>query len=125
MALAGYWMIGTHAQAPIAPHGWPVPSRQNRFVQHWLCIVQLWPTEVQAVIWQVPLTMPAAITQVVPVQQSALAVHVAPAGWHTRAGPQVPALQIIEQHCVFAVHMPPFATHMPASGGVPPSPGPS
>jgi hypothetical protein len=73
-------MIGTHAQAPIAPHGWPIVSRQNRLVQHWLCVVQLWPTEVQADIWQVPLTMPAGITHVVPVQQSALAVHAAPAG---------------------------------------------
>jgi hypothetical protein len=51
---------------------------QNRLVQHCEDVVQLWPTDVHAEIWHVPVTAPAGTTQLVPLQQSAFALHMPP-----------------------------------------------
>lgn len=118
-------MIGTHEQVPIGPHGAPAEFRQNRLVQHPDDWVHDWPTDAHVDGWQVPFICPAGITQPVPVQQSALELHVAPCGWQTRPGPHMPLVQTIEQHCADVVQVAAFARQVPASVGVPPSPPPS
>jgi hypothetical protein len=77
----------------------------------------------------VPL-VPEVITQVLPLQQSAVEVQTAPVPWHTTGVPQVPAVQICEQQSAENEQAPPLARHsgpasdMPASR-LPASPGPS
>lgn len=64
---------------------------------------------------QVPVVEPAWMAQVVPEQQSAVAVHAPPSGWHTRGGSHRPIAQMPEQHCAEKLHAPLKATQTPAS----------
>jgi hypothetical protein len=126
-------MITVHVHWPEAPHGRNVDVRQPRPEQHDVPPAeQLWPAPTHEDAWQVPLIAPAGITQVLPLQQSDVVVHVAPCAWQTTGVPQVPLEQICEQQFAenwqawpFAVQrtVPPSPTTEPPSGSttVPPS----
>jgi hypothetical protein len=63
----------------------------------------------------VPDVEPLGTMHPSPAQQSLLAVHAIPWGWHARGGPHVPFAQMLEQHWADAVHVAVFGLHMPAS----------
>ena len=87
--------MGTvQVQAPVPPQGPRLVSRQpNPAQQEVPPAEQVWPELTHIAAWQVPNSAPAAMAQLVPVQQSPEEVHTAPRPWQTTATPQVPLVQ--------------------------------
>jgi hypothetical protein len=114
-------MVTVQVHWPDPPHGVKTASRQANPAQQLVPPAEhVWPGPTQDATWQVPAVAPAGTTQLLPLQQSAVVVQTPPCGWHTTGAPQVPALQICEQHCAENWQDWPFATHN-GPPSVPPS----
>lgn len=84
---------------------------------------QVWPAPTHDAAAQVPVVVPGVMAHAVPLQQSAVAVQVAPSGWHTRGTLHWPLVQMPLQHCAENVHAALRARQTPASGITVPASG--
>jgi len=108
-------------QLPVAPQAEKlVKSRHVPPAQHGCEDEQVWPIAGQVVGWQLPLVMPAGMTQPNPLQQSAEAVQLPPCAEQVLGGWQVDAppsreKQMPEQHWEEDVHTALLDVQLPAS----------
>lgn len=72
-------MATVQVHAPVAPHGNNWLVRHPRPAQHGVPPAEhVWPELTQVAAWQVPNSAPVAMTQLLPLQQSADAVQMPP-----------------------------------------------
>lgn len=94
-------------QAPIAPQAaFDVVSRHASPEQQADCAEHDWPRAEHVAVWHVPLVAAPLRRQLVPAQQSALAVQTPPLGWQATCDAHLPPRQVFEQQSAELVQAP-------------------